>query len=81
MDDVTILDQITGLVEREHHLRAARQRGGLSETAELDELADTEQQLDQCWDLLRQRRAKRQYGQDPEEAHVRPAAVVVHYEG
>jgi hypothetical protein len=81
MDDVTILDQITGLVEREHHLRAARQRGGLSETAELDELADTEQQLDQCWDLLRQRRAKRQYGENPDDAEARPATQVEGYSG
>jgi hypothetical protein len=36
--------------------------------------------LDQCWDLLRQRRAKRQYGDNPDDAHVRSADVVEHYQ-
>jgi hypothetical protein len=37
-------------------------------------------QLDQCWDLLRQRRARRAAGQDPDAAAVRPADVVEHYQ-
>jgi hypothetical protein len=39
-----------------------------------------EVQLDRCWDLLRQRRARRQAGQDPEQAQVRPASTVEHYQ-
>jgi hypothetical protein len=38
-------------------------------------------QLDQCWDLLRQRRARREFGQDPKGAQVRSPEVVEHYEG
>jgi len=38
-----------------------------------------EVQLDQCWDLLRQRRAKRQYGENPEDAEARPASEVEGY--
>ena len=44
-------------------------------------LADIQTELDQCWDLLRQRRAKRETGHDPNEAQVRPASVVKGYEG
>jgi hypothetical protein len=44
------------------------------------ELKKIQVELDQCWDLLRQRRAKREFGEDPNEAHVRPASVVEKYE-
>ena len=44
-------------------------------------LADVQVELDQCWDLLRQRRALRETGHDPAEAHVRPAGIVKNYEG
>jgi hypothetical protein len=43
-------------------------------------LEDLKVQLDQCWDLLRQRRALREFGKDPDEAEVRPASVVEKYE-
>ena len=49
-------------------------------TATPQRLEDIEVMLDQCWDLLRQRRAKREYGDDPDEAHVRSADVVEHYQ-
>ncbi|HWV78517.1 MAG TPA: DUF2630 family protein [Isoptericola sp.] len=45
------------------------------------ELAATETRLDQCWDLLRQRQAAREFGGDPDQATVRPADVVEHYRG
>ena len=43
-------------------------------------LADLKFHLDQCWDLLRQRRALREFGKDPDEAKVRPAKIVENYE-
>ena len=75
MDDHDIRKTIAELVEREHHLRSGR---------ELDdgmrrELAGVEAQLDQCWDLLRQRDALRDVGRDPGEAHSRPASQVESY--
>jgi hypothetical protein len=48
---------------------AARRRNGPRDTL-----------LDQCWDLLRQRRALREFGKDPDEAKVRPAKIVENYE-
>jgi hypothetical protein len=42
-------------------------------------LEDTKVELDQCWDLLRQRDARREFGQDPNEAKMRPASVVERY--
>jgi hypothetical protein len=78
-DDSSIQVRIATLIDREHHLRSRRQEGTLSEEEEHHELLATEQELDQCWDLLRQRRAKREYGQDADEAHSRSAAVVEHY--
>ena len=80
MDDSGILDHISALVEREHELRARRADGSLDAEAELEELRATEA-LDQCWDLLRQRRAKREFGQSEDEAHARPESVVEHYRG
>ena len=43
-------------------------------------LAKIKVELDQCWDLLRQRRALREFGRDPDEAKVRPAKIVENYE-
>ena len=48
--------------------------------ADPDRLRDIEVMLDQCWDLLRQRRAKREFGADPDDAHVRDPETVEHYE-
>ena len=81
MDDSGILDHISSLVEREHELRARRADGTLDAETELEELRDTEVALDQCWDLLRQRRAKREFGGNEDEAHARPESVVEHYRG
>jgi hypothetical protein len=79
MDDRDILNRIGKLVEDEHELRARRERG---ETASDDarKLDELEVMLDQCWDLLRQRRAAREFGEDPEVAGVRPAKVVENYQ-
>ena len=78
MDDKQVLDRIGALVEEEHALERQATGEGLDEH-EQDRLHEVEVQLDQCWDLLRQRRAKRQYGEDPDEAEARPASEVEGY--
>ena len=80
MDDKEIMSRITELIDTEHELRSQLQRGELSTEQERERLRSTEQALDQCWDLLRQRRALREFGRDPEEAKVRPAKIVENYE-
>ncbi|MFD3941425.1 DUF2630 family protein [Streptomyces sp. NPDC058579] len=75
-DDQQILANIGTLVEEE---RALRQRMGGLLPEELTRLAELEVQLDQAWDLLRQRRAKTEFGEDPDTAAVRPAAEVEGY--
>ena len=74
MDDQAIFDQLRALTDEEHSIRQAGPDG------DPDRLQDIEVMLDQCWDLLRQRRAKRQYGENPDDAHVRSAEVVEHYQ-
>lgn len=78
MEDQEILQRIGLLVDREHHLEAEHGHAPL-EGSQLDELHDLEVQLDQCWDLLAQRRARRSAGQNPNDAHVRPAGTVENY--
>lgn len=81
MDDRTILDQVNELVHREHELRSQAADGSVSRADEHAELARLEQELDQCWDLLRQRRARVDAGQDPNAATVRPVGEVEGYLG
>jgi hypothetical protein len=75
MDEKDILSRISALVEEEHKLRDNDEHSD----EERARIAELEAQLDQCWDLLRQRRAKRQYGEDPEEAQPRPEQQVEGY--
>jgi hypothetical protein len=79
MDDASLLDQINALVHEEHTLREQARDGQIEGDEEQARLRDLEVQLDQCWDLLRQRRARREFGEDPESAHVRPAGEVEGY--
>ena len=79
MDDKEILGHIDELIATEHDLRAKVASGELSTAAERDQLRSVEEALDQCWDLLRQRRARREFGENPEEAQVRPAGEVEDY--
>jgi hypothetical protein len=79
MDDADIVQRIQQLTEQEHALERAHVGQGLS-ADELEQMHAAEVALDQCWDLLRQRRARRNVGQDPDEAAVRPEGVVEHYE-
>ena len=79
MDDKQVLDRIGALVEEEHALERQATGEGLDDEQQA-RLHTVEVQLDQCWDLLRQRRAKRHAGQDPDEAHLRDPATVEGYE-
>ncbi|HVC69513.1 MAG TPA: DUF2630 family protein [Acidimicrobiales bacterium] len=79
MDDQELVNRINELAEHEHHLEEAHVGQGLSPEEE-ERLRTIEVALDQCWDLLRQRRARRQAGQDPNEAQERPAPVVERYQ-
>jgi len=74
--DRSILEKIKGLVHEEQHLY------GKGELADHDQvrLKAIKIELDQCWDLLRQRDARREFGQDPNEAKVRPPSIVEGYE-
>ncbi|HEX4907928.1 MAG TPA: DUF2630 family protein [Actinomycetes bacterium] len=78
MDDKQVLDRIGHLVEEEHALERQALGQGLDDDQEA-RLHEVEIQLDQCWDLLRQRRARRDAGQDPESAQVRPEGTVEGY--
>jgi hypothetical protein len=79
MDDKQILHRITELVDEEHVLRTRYRSGAVTSAEEQARLRDLEESLDQCWDLLRQRRAARYAGQDPEAAHTRPVGEVEGY--
>ena len=79
--DEGIHAQISELVARERELRAQLQAREIDRDDEQAQLRDLEIQLDQCWDLLRQRQALRDYGGDPEAAAVRPASEVEGYSG
>jgi uncharacterized protein DUF2630 len=75
--DARVLTHIQQLVEEEHHLF---DKGSL-DASESRRLSTIQVELDQCWDLLRQRRALRETGHDAGEAHVRPPEVVEKYVG
>ena len=79
--DQDILAQVNKLVSEEKELRDKLQHHEIDETEEHQRLRAVEVALDQCWDLLRQRRALRETGGDPREAKVRPAGEVEGYLG
>ena len=82
MSDETIAARIENLVAEEHDLRN-REQADASDDDRLDadaqRLREVEIELDRCWDLLRQRRAIRDAGGDPDDAHVRDADTVERY--
>jgi hypothetical protein len=79
MDDAEVIRRIGALVDEEHELeRSASSAGPDDETT--DRLRELEVALDQCWDLLRQRRARREMGENPDDAAVRPPEVVERYQ-
>jgi uncharacterized protein DUF2630 len=79
MADEQIHDRIERLVDEEHELYSKVGEGGLSAN-EHNRLEEIKVSLDQCWDLLRQRRALRDAGQDPDAAQVRDPETVERYE-
>jgi hypothetical protein len=79
MDDKEILGHIDELIKTEHDLRAKLAAGELSSAEEHARLKEAEEALDQCWDLLRQRRARSEFNEDPAETAARPASEVEGY--
>jgi hypothetical protein len=79
MNDSDVLGRIDELVAEEHRLYEKEGHGDFepADRVRLDEIGVA---LDRCWDLLRQRRAKREFGMDPDEARPRSAETVEHYE-
>lgn len=80
MEDQNVKARIDELAQEEHQLFEAESKGQASDS-DRDRLRAIEVTLDQCWDLLRQRRARRDAGQDPDEATVRDASTVEGYVG
>lgn len=80
-EDIDIQQRIKGLIDEEHSLRAQLGDGDISVEEENSRLRSLEVELDQCWDLLRQRQALRDSGGDPATAAVRPASEVEGYSG
>ena len=75
--DKSVLNHIERLVTEEKELYAHSEMSDAQRTR----LTTINVELDQCWDLLRQRRALREFGRDPDEADLRPAKVVENYKG
>jgi len=80
MDDREVIDRINQLANEEHELFAKESHGEASER-DKERLKSIEVSLDQCWDLLHQRRARRAAGSDPDEASVRDERTVEGYVG
>ena len=83
MADESVTDRIERLVAEEHALRNREQADSSDEAAlaaDRTRLDEVSVELDRCWDLLRQRRARRSAGEDPEGAAVRDADTVEHYQ-
>ncbi|HEX3622010.1 MAG TPA: DUF2630 family protein [Acidimicrobiales bacterium] len=78
MDDAEIVQRISTLAAEEHRLEQSHAGSELSDE-DVERLRSLEVALDQCWDLLRQRRARREVGQNPDDAAVRPENVVEGY--
>ncbi|MEU6780852.1 DUF2630 family protein [Nonomuraea sp. NPDC052116] len=79
MRDDEILTKISALVDEEHELRNRLSTGEVTTDEEHERIKQLETALDQCWDLLRQRRARRSAGEDPDNAAARPANEVENY--
>jgi hypothetical protein len=82
MDDESILNRIEALVREEHSLQHVEQdeaAHGEAPAGDRERLERVSVELDRCWDLLRQRRARRGAGQDPDDATARDAETVEKY--
>ncbi len=80
MDDAGIHQHIDDLVAEEHRLLELAEEGAGLDREQHVRLEAVRIELDRYWDLLRQRRAKREFGQDPDQAQLRSADTVEHYE-
>jgi hypothetical protein len=80
MDDRKVTDSINALAREEHDL-LERESHGTATESERERLRRIQVMLDQCWDLLRQRRARREFDLDPEGARVRDPKTVEGYTG
>jgi hypothetical protein len=80
MQDRKVLEEINALAHEEHEL-FERQAAGHASQEDNERLREIQAMLDQCWDFLRQRRAKRDVGADPDEAEMRSAHTVETYLG
>ncbi|MHB1929933.1 MAG: DUF2630 family protein [Acidimicrobiales bacterium] len=78
MDDAEIVRRIDELVVEEHRLERSHVDEALAATDQ-ERLRAVEEQLDQCWDLLRRRRARRSAGGDPDDVQPRSVETVEHY--
>lgn len=79
MAEEDIIARIDELIAEEHQLRSRATGTGLGDH-DRKRLHQVEQHLDQCWDLLRQRRARAEFGDDPDQAHARPISEVESYQ-
>ncbi|WP_338889946.1 DUF2630 family protein [Rhodococcus sovatensis] len=79
MSEHDIYSKIEQLVATEHKLRSLTEAGEIDPTDEKAQLASIEHALDQCWDLLRQRRARLDRGLNPDDAEVNSVEQVEHY--
>jgi hypothetical protein len=75
VDDRDVLTEISKLVEEEHQLRS----GASLDEAGRERIRHLEVELDRCWDLLRRREAREEFGQNPDQEHVQPETVVEKY--
>jgi hypothetical protein len=80
MDDLQVIGRINEIAHEEHELWEREGRGEITD-AERERLRELGVTLDQCWDLLHQRRARRAAGQDPDDTSVRDARTVEGYTG
>lgn len=79
VDDTDIMGRIKALMDEEQELRSRHADGHPVGTGEAERLRMLEEQLDQCWDLLRQRRAREEFGLDPDAATPRDPDTVERY--
>jgi Protein of unknown function (DUF2630) len=78
MDDSKIIGRIDELIAEERELRGQATGHGLTDEQK-ERLEQLEARLDQCWDLLRQRRARAEFGENPDDAQARPISEVESY--
>ncbi len=80
MDDQNLIERIDALANEEHRLFEMELAGNFS-IEHQERLKELQVMLDRCWDLMRQRRAKREFGLDPDATHLRDDKTVENYTG